>query len=74
GRTANGLVKRSTRGGGGEHRARKPDRRPRPAPAKPEPPVAERTPAEVSTMLTAFRSGFQRAASDQPETQTDGES
>jgi len=53
-RTANGLAKRPPRGA--DARLRRPER---PAPTEPAPP--HRTPGEVQSMLTNFRSGYQRA-------------
>ncbi|GAA3231461.1 sensor histidine kinase [Actinocorallia longicatena] len=65
--TANGLMKRPPRTPGGHRRAESAA-----PPVPPDPPV-DRTPGEVSTMLTNFRSGYQRAAdgSQRQERDTD---
>jgi hypothetical protein len=59
-RTRNGLVKRQPKHRGGN--ASRPSATPAAPPSRPtsDSPVKDRTPSEVSSMLSAFRSGHQR--------------
>jgi hypothetical protein len=60
-RTRNGLVKRAKRAGADAKPAR-------PSPTRPAPPPAElRSPEDVRSMLSTFRSGHQRGTADQAD-------